>query len=261
MISIRNIHKSFGSQVVLNGISLDIRAGATTAIVGPSGVGKSVLIKLIMGIMSPDSGEIAIGDTLITDARSEAQRNDIRAKLGVLFQSAALFDSLTVYDNIAFPLTQRGRIRHDASQERWSLLTKYEIHKRVIAMIEALSLEDYITNYPEEVSIGIRKRVGMARALITEPSVLLFDEPNTGLDPLVGQEVYDLIKSCRERWGFTGVVISHELPEVFQVSDRVAMLLNGSLIAEGTPQEMLASSNPAVQQFLNGRIDGPIKIQ
>jgi len=261
MISIRDVHKSFGSQVVLNGISLEIQDGATTAIVGPSGVGKSVLIKLIMGILAPDSGEISIGDRVITAARSEAERNDIRAALGVLFQSAALFDSLSVYDNIAFPLTQRGRIKNDATQDRWSRLTKTEIHHRVMDMIEALSLEDYISNFPEEVSIGIRKRVGMARALITEPSVLLFDEPNTGLDPLVGQEVYDLIRSCRERWGFTGVVISHELPEVFQVSDRVAMLLNGGLIAEGTPQEMLASTNPAVQQFLNGRIDGPIKIQ
>jgi phospholipid/cholesterol/gamma-HCH transport system ATP-binding protein len=109
--------------------------------------------------------------------------------------------------------------------------------------------------------MGMRKRVGMARALITEPQVLLFDEPNTGLDPLVGQEVYELINSCRSKWGFTGVVISHELPEVFQVSDRVAMLLNGKIIIEGTPEELKRSANPAVSQFLNGKVDGPIKIQ
>jgi len=128
-------------------------------------------------------------------------------------------------------------------------------------MLDCLSLSRHAFHYPEEISMGMRKRVGMARALITEPKVLLFDEPNTGLDPLVGQEVYDLINGCREQWGFTGVVISHELPEVFQVSDRIVMLLQGRIIAEGTPEEIAGSADPAVQQFLNGRVDGPITIQ
>lgn len=249
LISVRNVHKRFGSQVVLNGVSLEIAPGKTTAIVGPSGVGKSVLLKLIMGIMEPESGEILIGDENITEARSESDKNKIRRHLGVLFQSAALFDSLTIYENIAFPLKHRQNIR---AKER---------HSRVIEIAESLSLGRYLTNYPEEVSIGIRKRVGMARALIGEPEILLVDEPNTGLDPLDGQEVYDLINACRKRWGFTGVVISHELPEVFQVSDRVAMILGGNIIEHGTPQELIESKNEAVQQFLNGRTDGPIKIQ
>jgi len=239
--------------VVLNRVNLEIELGKTVAIVGPSGVGKSVLLKLIMGILIPDEGEILIGGKNITEARSEAAKNEIRGLLGVLFQSAALFDSLTVYENVAFPLTERAGIGRRRSAK--------EVHQEVTKMLESLSLTEYATNYPEEISIGIRKRVGMARSLITEPKVLLFDEPNTGLDPLVGQEVYDLIRLCRERFGYTGVVISHELPEVFQVSDRVAMLLNGSFIADGTPEELLKSSNSAVQQFLNGRIDGPIKIQ
>jgi phospholipid/cholesterol/gamma-HCH transport system ATP-binding protein len=128
-------------------------------------------------------------------------------------------------------------------------------------MADALSLIPYLKNYPEQISIGIRKRVGIARALITQPKVLLVDEPNTGLDPLDGQEVYDLINACKNQWGFTGLVISHELPEVFQVSDRVAMILNGEIIIEGTPAELIASPNAAVQQFLNGRTEGPIKIQ
>jgi phospholipid/cholesterol/gamma-HCH transport system ATP-binding protein len=128
-------------------------------------------------------------------------------------------------------------------------------------MAESLSLNSYLERFPEQVSIGIRKRVGMARALITEPSILLIDEPNTGLDPLDGQEVYDLINACKNRWGFTGLVISHELPEVFQVSDRVAMILGGEIVIEGTPEDLISSSHPAVQQFLNGRTDGPIKIQ
>ncbi len=249
MISVRGLYKRFGKQVVLDGIDLEIEPGKTTAIVGPSGVGKSVLLKLIMGIMAPDAGEITVCGEKITSAGSESERNRIREALGVLFQSAALFDSLTVYENIAFPIRERTKCCKD------------ERHQRVLAILEALSLEEYAFNYPQEVSIGIRKRVGLARALVTEPKVLLFDEPNTGLDPLCGQEVYELIKLSKERWGFTGVVISHELPEVFQVSDRVAMILNGKIVEEGAPREFACSKNPAVQQFLEGRIDGPIKIQ
>lgn len=249
MIAVRDVYKRFGSQVVLDGVSLTIEEGKVTTIVGPSGVGKSVLLKLIMGMLAPEAGSIEVFGRDITAARSEEERNEIRASLGVLFQSAALFDSLSVYDNVAFPLRQRFS------------LSREEIHERVVRMLGSLSLESYVHKLPQEISIGVRKRVGMARALITEPKVLLFDEPNTGLDPLVGQEVYDLITSCRARWGFTGVVISHELPEVFQVSDRVAMILKGKIIAEGTPAEFAASDNPAVQQFVNGRLDGPIKIQ
>ncbi len=249
MIAVRNVYKRFGSQVVLDGVSLTIEEGKVTTIVGPSGVGKSVLLKLIMGMLAPEAGSIEVFGRDITAARSEEERNEIRASLGVLFQSAALFDSLSVYENVAFPLCQRFS------------LSREEIHERVVRMLGSLSLESYVHKLPQEISIGVRKRVGMARALITEPKVLLFDEPNTGLDPLVGQEVYDLITSCRARWGFTGVVISHELPEVFQVSDRVAMILKGKIIAEGTPAEFVASDNPAVQQFVNGRLDGPIKIQ
>jgi phospholipid/cholesterol/gamma-HCH transport system ATP-binding protein len=249
MISVQNVYKRFGSQVVLDGVSIEIEPGKTTTVVGPSGVGKSVLLKLIMGIMSPDAGEIFIGGDNITKAKSEAAKNEVRKQLGVLFQSAALFDSLTIYDNIAFPLLERSR------------LSSSKAHIKVLEIADSLSLGPYLANYPEQVSIGIRKRVGMARALITEPKILLVDEPNTGLDPLDGQEVYDLINACKNQWGFTGLVISHELPEVFQVSERVAMILGGKIIAEGTPAEMIASSDPAVQQFLNGRTDGPIKIQ
>jgi len=254
MISVRNIHKSFGSQVVLNGISFDIQPGKTTTVVGPSGVGKSVLLKLIMGILSPDAGEIVVDSAVITSSRSESSKNEIRKNLGVLFQAAALFDSLTVYDNVAFPLMERGKIQREK-------LSRVEVHNRTSKILQALDLEKHAFHYPEEISMGMRKKVGMARALITEPGVLLFDEPNTGLDPLVGQDIYELIKSCKDKWGFTGVVISHELPEVFQVSDKVVMLLDGKVVIDGTPQEIVESNNPAVQQFLHGRIDGPIRIQ
>ncbi len=235
MISVRNVTKSFGKQVVLSELSMEIDNGLITTVIGPSGVGKSVLLKLILGILPVDSGEIYVNDRLITAAKSEAEKNQIREKLGVLFQSAALFDSLTVYDNIAFPLRERLG------------LSVEEAHHRVIKLVEALSLQRYLKLLPQEVSIGVRKRVGMARCLITEPEVILFDEPNTGLDPLVGQEVYDLIRECKASWGFTGVVISHEIPEVFQVSDRVAMIYGGKIIEQGAPDEFVKSTHPVVR--------------
>lgn len=248
-ISVCNVTKCFGKQVVLKNVSLEIEPGKTTAVVGPSGVGKSVLLKLIMGILRPDAGDVFLYGKSIVAARSEEQKNDIRSCLGVLFQSAALFDSLTVFDNVAFPLIQRLHLGRE------------EVNDRVSDMLKSLSLTPYAGRYPEELSIGMRKRVGMARALVTEPSVFLFDEPNTGLDPLVGQEVYDLISECREKWKFAGVVVSHEIPEVFQISDRVAMLLNGELVEQGSPAEISASENPVVRQFLKGDVNGPIRIQ
>lgn len=249
IISVRGVYKRFGAQVVLKNVSLEIEPEKTTAVVGPSGVGKSVLLKLIMGIMKPDRGAVYVNGENIAESKTEADRNRIRSCMGVLFQSAALFDSLTVFENVAFPLQQHGGVGRN------------EIQDRVIDLLSSLSLTKYAQRYPQELSMGMRKRVGMARALIREPSVFLFDEPNTGLDPLVGQEVYDLIDACRKKWKFAGVVVSHELPEVFQVSDRVAMLLNGEVVEEGTPAEISRSTNPAVQQFIKGEVHGPIRIE
>lgn len=249
MIRIQNISKRFGTQVVLDNVSLEIPDGKTTAIVGPSGVGKSVLLKLIIGILKPDSGKIFIGDDEISSVSDESALNEIRKSLGVLFQHAALFDSLTVYENIEFPL-----------KERLNIQDKSVRHRKVVEMLESLSLTPYAFSLPQELSLGMCKRVGLARSLITQPKVLLFDEPNTGLDPWDGQEVYDLIKECKRLWGFTGIVISHEIPEVFQVSDQVVMLLNGRIAAQGTPGQIMESQDPAVKQFLSGSIEGPIKI-
>ena len=249
MIVVRNLSKAFGSQQVLRDISIEFEDGKITTVVGPSGVGKSVLLKIIMGLIRPDAGEVRIGSDIITNLRKEADLNRVRRRLGVLFQGAALFDSMTVFDNIGFPLAARGEV------------SRKEIYKKVLEMAEALGLEQYLTLLPGEISMGTRKRVGLARALITSPEIVLFDEPNTFLDPLVGQEVYDLIKLSRARWKFTGIVISHELPEVFQVSDRVVMLLQGKVIFDAKPEEMMSCDDPRVVQFLQGKTDGPIHIQ
>ena len=248
MISVQNVWKTFGKQTVLAGLNLEIEDGKVTTIVGPSGVGKSVLLKLIMGVYPVDSGVIFVEGSDVTKAVTEADKNLIRENLGVLFQSAALLDSINIYENVAFPLVERA------------LCKSSEVKDRVIEILDSLSLLPYASKLPQEVPIGIRKRTGMARALITKPKVVLVDEPNTGLDPLVGQEVYDLIKECREKWKFTGVVISHELPEVFQVSDQVAMIYGGKIILKGTPAEFANSSDPIVKQFLNGETEGPIHI-
>lgn len=249
MIEVINVSKSFGNQQVLKGLSLTINSHETVAVVGPSGVGKSVLLKLITGLLKPDSGKILIKGKDICKADSEYDKNLIRKDLGMLFQSAALLDSLSVFDNIAFPLIERGkRLREDVS-------------KKVLDLMKSLSLTKYAKFLPQEISIGMRKRVGIARALITEPDIFLLDEPNTGLDPIDGQEVYELIKECKKKWNFAGLVISHEIPEVFQVSDRVAMLLDGKIAALGSPEELLENKDQAVIQFLEGKIDGPIKIK
>jgi phospholipid/cholesterol/gamma-HCH transport system ATP-binding protein len=249
MLEVENVYKCFGTQQVLRGVSLSLQRGCTLAIVGPSGVGKSVLLKLILGIFDPEIGDVRISGRSMTNAAGEAERNAIRSDVGVLFQSAALFDSLSVFDNIAFPLRYRTR------------LNRRQIAEKVLDMMDALSLKKYAKRFPEEISLGIRKRVGMARALILEPGIFLLDEPNTGLDPLDGQEVYQLINECKKKWDFAAIVISHEIPEVFQVSDEVAMILDGRIIAQGTPSELSNSTDASVQQFLKGTPNGPISIR
>lgn len=249
MIKIKNISKSFGKNNVLDNVNIDIVRDKVTTIIGPSGVGKSVLLKLIIGALSPDSGNIIIDGQDITLASSEEEKNKIRENIGVLFQNAALLDSLTVYENIAFPLKARGG------------MTKEEIHEKVIFLIDSLDLAPVYNKLPQSIPLSVRKQVGLARALIGKPKVVLIDEPNTGLDPVDGQSVYNLIKYTKEKWGYTALIISHEIPEVFQVSDNVVMLLNSKVIAEGSPFELQSSNDPRVQQFLKGNVDGPIVIQ
>ncbi len=246
MIRIKNLSKSFGSQIVLDDVNLEIEVGENIAVVGPSGTGKSVLLKIITGLLDADRGEVWVGNDCITADKSAAEKRKITAKMGVLFQAAALFDSMTLIDNVAFPLRQRKEF------------PEKEIMQKSIKCFHDVGLAGYELVLPGEVSIGMRKRVGIARALVTEPEVILFDEPNTGLDPEMGQEIYDLIKDIKQKRGFTGIVVSHELPEVFQVCDRVAMLYAGRVQEEGTVEKFLASKNPIVQQFMKGEVSGPI---
>jgi phospholipid/cholesterol/gamma-HCH transport system ATP-binding protein len=246
MISIRNLYKAFGQQIVLNGISADIPSGTTTAVIGPSGTGKSVLLKIITGLMNADSGEVEIHGRSMTSAKDDDERREICGDMGVLFQAGALFDSMNLLDNVAFPLVHRRIFPEDETFDR-SLKCLYDV-----------GLQGYELKLPGEISIGMRKRVGIARALVTEPKTILFDEPNTGLDPLVGQEIYDLIKETQASRGFTGIVVSHEIPEVFQVCERVIMLYNGEVQINGTVGEFLNSRKPVISQFMHGNVDGPI---
>ncbi|MCS7203780.1 MAG: ABC transporter ATP-binding protein [Thermodesulfovibrio sp.] len=239
MIEIKDLHKSFGTQRVLKGVNLKIEEGQVTAVVGRSGGGKSVLLKHIVGLIKPDRGSIFIRGQDITKL-SGKRLDEIRSQIGVVFQGGALFDSLTVYDNVAFPLVEKGKLK------------KEEIHKRVIKALSDVGLQGMEYKYPAELSGGMRKRVALARALISEPKIILFDEPTTGLDPILVRTIHKLIRQAHEQYGFTGLIISHEIPEIFEISDKVAMLHDGKIIEVGTPEEFQKSENPYVKNFIMG---------
>ena len=246
MINISNLHKSFGTQHVLKGIDLSIERGETISVVGPSGTGKSVLLKIITGLMRLDGGSLSLFEIPMSSATPVRQRNELYRRMGILFQGAALIDSLTLFENLAFPLRWRKDLKE----------------KAIVSLCNEKMREVGLTGnehfMPQQVPIGVRKRLGIARALITEPDLILFDEPNTSLDPVVGQEIYDLIKEIQTTMGITGIVISHEIPEVFQICRRVVMLYNGLVQFDGSVEEFRSSSDPVVSQFVTGNTEGPI---
>lgn len=247
MIALRGVHKSFGSQVVLNGLDLDIPEGKITAIIGPSGEGKSVLLKHMIGLLQPERGSITVdGENIFGLRRSELNR--IREKFGMLFQNAALFDSMSVFDNVAFPLREKTRLGRD------------EIRQRVMDALEDVGLKNVENKFPDELSGGMKKRVGLARAVVLNPKIILFDEPTTGLDPIIKRAIHHLIKETHAKRGFTAVIVSHEIPDIFDVAQHVAMLYRGEILQHGAPEEIQASGHPAVRQFINGSLDGPIQI-
>lgn len=247
MITLRNVHKSFGAQKVLDGLDLDIPDGKITAIIGPSGEGKSVLLKHLIGLLQPDSGAVEVDGESILDLR-RSELNRIREKFGMLFQNVALFDSMTVFENVAFPLEEK------------TSLSKEEIRGKVLSALEDVGLKNIENKFPDELSGGMKKRVGLARAVVLGPKIILFDEPTTGLDPIIKRAIHQLIKDTHAKFGFTAVIVSHEIPEIFDVAQNVAMLFRGKILQHGTSDDIKNSDHPAVRQFISGSLDGPIQM-
>jgi phospholipid/cholesterol/gamma-HCH transport system ATP-binding protein len=246
MIQIRNIHKTFGHQPVLRGLSLDVATGEIMVVIGRSGGGKSVLLKHLIGLLRPDSGAILVDGQDITRLRGAAL-DTIRERYGVVFQGGALFDSMSVFDNVAFPLREKSR------------LGTAEIAGRVEEKLEQVGLHGMGHKNPAEISGGMRKRVAIARALVTEPGVVFFDEPTTGLDPILVNTIHHLIVELHRKFRFTAVMVSHEIPAIFRIADRVAMLHDGVIIEAGTPDAVQASPNEIVQQFIHGDIEAAVQ--
>lgn len=236
-VKVSGLCKSFGQQVVLDGIDLEVEAGKITVIIGKSGGGKSVLLKHIIGLLKPDAGEIWVDGTEIT-ALKERDLNEVRKKFGMLFQEAALFDSMNVYDNVAFPLRE-----HTHYPER-------EIDRIVEERLRQVGLLGFSEKMPSELSGGMRKRVGLARALVLDPEIILFDEPTSALDPIISLTILDLIKETQTRLGKTYIVISHDILGMFRIADRVAMLYDGKIIEYGTPSQIRRSTREEMQEFL-----------
>jgi phospholipid/cholesterol/gamma-HCH transport system ATP-binding protein len=239
MIKVEALTKSFGGQPVLRGIDLEVPDGSITVIIGRSGGGKSVFLKHVLGLLRPDSGRVLIDGVDVTHLRGRAL-DEVRARYGVVFQGGALFDSMTCAENVAFPLREKTGLR------------RAEIAERVATGLARVGLGDVGNKYPAEVSGGMRKRVAIARALVTEPAIVFFDEPTTGLDPILVNTIHGLIRDLHRRLKFTAMMVSHEIPEIFQLADSVAMLHEGRIVEVGPPEAIQASPNPVIQQFIHG---------
>ncbi len=237
MIKIKNLKKSFGEQQVLMGVNLEVKEGKITFILGKSGSGKSVLLKHILGLIKPDEGEIIIDGRDITKL-SLKDLNEVRKKFGVLFQNVALFDSMNVFENIAFPLVEHTK------------LSKKEIKEKVTKILKMVELEGIEEKMPSELSGGMQKRVGLARAIILEPKILIFDEPTTGLDPVICDAVDNMIVDIQKKLNLTVLVVSHDIPATFRIADFVAMLDKGLIVEYGTPEDLKKSKNETVREFL-----------
>lgn len=245
MIEIINLYKSFNSNKVLDNLCLNIQTGETTVIIGRSGCGKSVLLKHIVGLLNPDSGQVIIDDVDITKM-TVSDLSETRMKFGVLFQGAALFDSLTIGENVGFALYEH------------SDMNKCAIEKRVKEKLELVGLRNIEHLKPAELSGGMRKRVGLARALCVNPEIMLYDEPTTGVDPIMGDAINDLIKSLHDKLKITSIAVTHDMVSAYKIADRIAMLYNGKIIKSGTPDEIKNTKDPIVHQFINGLAQGPI---
>src|SRR5213592_4861801 len=242
MLTVRDLIKTIDGQEILRGVDLEVAHGETLAIIGRSGGGKSVLLKHLVGLMQPDAGEIWIQGQNIT-GMNERHLRAIRQKVGILFQGGALFDSMTVANNIAFPLREAG--------ERDPKI----LHSKVAEMLEVMEMEGEEAKMPESLSGGMKKRVGLARAIIRRPSCVLYDEPTAGLDPVVADSINRLIRRLQQRFGMTSVVVTHDMKSAFDVADRIAYLHEGRVYFYGTATELQKSTDPLIEDFLLGRSD------
>jgi phospholipid/cholesterol/gamma-HCH transport system ATP-binding protein len=246
-IQVVDLYKSFRDNAVLRGVQLEVRQGESMVVIGGSGSGKTVLIKCIIGLMRPDKGEIYVDGVEITRLK-ERQLSEVRKKFGMLFQWGALFDSMTVWENVGFGL-------------RWQThLSDAELKRIATKKLELLGLRDIEDLMPSQLSGGMKKRVSLARAITMEPEILLYDEPTTGLDPIMADAINDLIVEMKEKLKVTSITITHDMKSAYKIADRIAMLCQGKIIEVGSPEEIKNSSNPIVQQFIQGKSEGPIKI-
>lgn len=248
MIEIKDLCKKFNGLQVLRGLNLTIQDGETVVIIGRSGCGKSVLLKHIIGILRPDQGEVWINGVNITYL-SEKKINLIRRKFGMLFQGAALFDSLTVFENVAFALEEHGQ------------LPQSKINEIVRESLTLVGLGGVEEKMPGELSGGMKKRVGLARAIAIHPEIILYDEPTTGIDPIMGDVINELIVKLHNKFGVSSVAVTHDMVSAYKIADRIAMLYDGQIVQTGTPEDIKNSTNPIVRQFISGSSVGPIKIE
>jgi len=241
-IKLRDVHKRFGRQEILCGIDLTLKHGETLCIIGPSGEGKTVTMKHIIGLIRPDSGDVFVAGMHVNKLK-EREMAPIRQKVSMLFQGAALFDRMTVEENVAFPLIESG------------LRDKAEVKRRVLEALEAVDLAEHLDKYPTALSGGMRKRTGIARAIICRNECILYDEPNSGLDPIGSDIIDQMILRMQKRFGVTSIIVTHDMRSIFKIANRVAMLYRGKIHFLGTPEELSASPDPIVQNFINGRSD------
>ena len=246
MIEIAGLCKSFDEHMVLDHVNLAVKPGETMVIIGRSGCGKSVLLKHIIGLLKPDAGEVAV-DGQVVHRLSGHRLDALRLQCAMLFQGAALFDSMTVFENVAFPLQEHQVMKPEA------------IRQRVHECLQLVGLTDIDERFPAELSGGMRKRVGLARALVMNPQCVLYDEPTTGIDPIMADVINNLIIALRDRLKVTSVVVTHDMHSAYKVADHIAMLYNGAIVEVGTPEAIRHTKNPLVRQFVNGEAVGPIQ--
>ena len=246
-VELQNVHKAFGERKILRGVDIQVRKGETMVLLGGSGTGKSVSIRHIVGLLNPDQGRVFVNGEEMSFS-DESRRTRLRSKMGLLFQSGALINWLTVYENVALPLKELQLAEAD------------EINRRVIEKLRWLSLMPAKDTYPANISGGMKKRVGLARALVTNPDILMYDEPTSGLDPVMSQVINELVIKTKKDMGVTQIIVTHDMNSAYYIADRITFLYQGKVLCVGTPEQIKNSDNGVIQQFIHGRTEGPIDL-